>query len=224
MNSIRYQTRVILLLLLLPGCAPMESFGQYTFSQLRSFGFKSSSVLNPKFTPTITSFGVVGVTAQGGDFDKGVLYKIDLTTSRQSVLHHFQDGPTDGAYPSGPLAFIHSNLVVGATSSGGEFGLGTLFTCNLDTGAYAILHHFAGGTASGAGPVGSIVVATTAGVTQLFGVTESGGSAFLGTLYRINEDGNGYTTLRFFTGDQALGNPTGGLSLLGSAVFGTTTV
>jgi uncharacterized repeat protein (TIGR03803 family) len=73
----------------------------------------------------------------------------------------------------------------------------------------------------GAAPYGKLVVSGT----NLYGTTTLGGSgvdgAGYGTLFTLGTDGTGFTTLHNFTSADDGNDPTGGLVLLGSALYGT---
>jgi len=84
---------------------------------------------------------------------------------------------------------------------------------------YSVIHQFAGGATDGANPQGSL---TLSGST-LYGMCRSGGDAGLGTIFRLNTDGTGFTLLHSFTGGATDGSsPAGSLLLSGSVLFGLT--
>ncbi len=83
-----------------------------------------------------------------------------------------------------------------------------------------ILHNFAGGD-NGANPLGSLVTDGTA----FYGMTQTGGSANHGVIFKVNIDGTDYTILHSF-GDGTVANdgvdPLGRLILSGSTLYGMT--
>ncbi|HTX64720.1 MAG TPA: immunoglobulin domain-containing protein [Opitutaceae bacterium] len=84
---------------------------------------------------------------------------------------------------------------------------------------YSVIHQFAGGATDGANPQGSL---TLSGST-LYGMTRSGGGAGLGTIFKLNTDGSGFTLLHSFGGGTTDGSsPAGSLLLSGSTLFGMT--
>jgi uncharacterized repeat protein (TIGR03803 family) len=56
----------------------------------------------------------------------------------------------------------------------------------------------------------------------LYGTTEWGGSPGYGTVFAVNTDGTGFTTLYSFTGGSDGANPYAGLILSGNTLYGTT--
>lgn len=87
--------------------------------------------------------------------------------------------------------------------------------------AHTNLHTFAGGSGDGASPQGSLTLLDS----SLFGMTEFGGSADKGMLFKINADGSAFIIVHSFLGgttDGAL--PLGSLTLGGSNLFGMTVI
>ena len=95
------------------------------------------------------------------------------------TLYTFTGG-LDGS-PPGFLLQSNGNLL-GVTPTGGAFGLGTIFSLNVATGQLTVLHAFAGAPSDG-GNGGGALTADSRG--NLYGTTEIGGSANLGTVYRL---------------------------------------
>jgi uncharacterized repeat protein (TIGR03803 family) len=58
--------------------------------------------------------------------------------------------------------------------------------------------------------------------STLYGITRNGGTTNLGTVFKINTDGAGYTVLHNFTDRPDGANPLGGLLLRGNTLYGTT--
>jgi uncharacterized repeat protein (TIGR03803 family) len=113
-----------------------------------------------------------------------------------------------------------SGWLYGTSFGGGANSRGTVFRIQKDTGQLVILHSFGSITPDGSSPHGDLVRATDG---ALYGTTSVGGTANLGTIFRINSDGTGYTNLHHFTGGNAGQNPQAGL-MIGSdqKLYGTT--
>jgi uncharacterized repeat protein (TIGR03803 family) len=95
--------------------------------------------------------------------------------------------------------------------------------CNLlsttPTNAQVVLHTFTGFPSDGQGPVGSLVPFGSA----FYGMTNAGGSAGNGTIFKMNPDGTGYTLLRSFLGGANDGSdPFGTLAQSGGVFYGMT--
>ena len=137
-----------------------------------------------------------------------------------TVLHSFTGGPSDGQRPEGSLIQSGSNLV-GMTSGGGSTNNGSLFRISPDGTGYSVLHFFAGGSSDGSQPPFFGTPLQSGSV--FYGVTNSGGSANLGAVFRMNSDGTGTNVLHAFVGGSDGRGPQGSLVQSGTTLYGTTT-
>jgi uncharacterized repeat protein (TIGR03803 family) len=73
----------------------------------------------------------------------------------------------------------------GLTSDDGTAGKGTIFEVFIDSFSFKVLHNFGDGTVEndGAYPVGTLVLGSD---NNFYGTTSEGGSAGLGTVFRIS--------------------------------------
>lgn len=139
-----------------------------------------------------------GTTTQGGSLGYGTIFKV-TTGGTFTTLVEFN--LTNGSVP-GELVLAADGSFYGTTQGGGTNGCGTVFKLNLGgTPSVTTRVHFTGvsGNRRGDGPMGSLV----ASGTTLYGVTRfggSGGTQNLGTVFRVNTDGNSFTTLVEFSG------------------------
>jgi uncharacterized repeat protein (TIGR03803 family) len=124
---------------------------------------------------------------------------------------------TNGYYPEGGLTLSGSTLY-GMTEDGGVNYKGNVFCVNTDGSGYQNLFSFAATGPNGNSPLGNL---TLSGST-LYGMTEQGGAKGDGTIFSINTNGNGFTTLLSFSGANGYW-PQGGLTLSGSTLYGMTT-
>jgi uncharacterized repeat protein (TIGR03803 family) len=98
---------------------------------------------------------------------------------------------------------------------------GTSFTADqvLNTGAHSVSTLYTLGNGSdGAFPNSGLVVSGN----SLYGTTSEGGNFSIGTVFKINTDGTGYTNLYNFTGGADGSYPNGGLLLSGNTLYGMT--
>jgi uncharacterized repeat protein (TIGR03803 family) len=128
----------------------------------------------------------------------------------------------EGAYPRAGVV-LSGHTLYGASVYGGSSGVGTLFKVNTDGTGFTVLHHFTR-SSDGAGPRGALLLSGD----TLYGMAKNGGTADNGTLFKINTDATGFTTLHHFTavnsttGANSDGSqPVGELMLSGNALFGT---
>jgi uncharacterized repeat protein (TIGR03803 family) len=125
---------------------------------------------------------------------------------------------SEGQSPQGKLA-LSGGWLYGSAEYGGTLGNGTLFKLDTNGNNFSLLHTFANGTTDGANPNGELV--ESGGL--LYGTTQLGGSGGgLGTIYRINTNGSGFTIIHPFTSDSTNGSQPNGVTLSGSTLYGTT--
>ena len=70
----------------------------------------------------------------------------------------------------------------------------------------------------GANPLAGLILSGN----TLYGTSQAGGGSGAGTVFKVNADGTGFTTLSTFSGGSDAANPGAGLVLSGNALYGTT--
>ncbi len=155
-----------------------------------------------------------GPNGHGGEW--GTVYELTLSGSGwgERILHSFQYDDVD--FPIGGLIFDQSgNLYgTGSTAEGASYCCGGVFELTPSSGSwnYAVLyylyHRFDGGT-------GSTASLTMDAAGNLYGTTLQGGSAGLGSVFRLTlSDGTWIRTdLYDFTGGSDGSAPAGGVVL-----------
>jgi len=166
----------------------------------------------------IDSAGNLYGTAGGGASGMGVVYKLD-NTGHQTVLYNFSGGADGGNVRGGVIRDSAGNLY-GATYNGGAANAGVVYKLDI-TGHETVLYSFGGG-ADGAWPDGG-VIRDSAG--NLYGTTLGGGSADLGTVYKVDTSGH-ESVLHSFAGGTDGVEPQFGVTrdsagnLYGATLFG----
>jgi len=168
----------------------------------------------------------------------GTIFAVNTDGTGFTNLHSFTapSGPygtnNDGANPQAGLV-LSGNTLYGTASAGGSSGSGTIFKVNTDGTGFKNLHSFNGGS-DGAFPVAGLSLSGN----TLYGTASGGGiqpyydyyypSAVgqviyqgRGTVFAVNTDGTGFTTLHSFTGGSDGINPVGALVLSGNTLYGT---
>ena len=186
-----------------------------------------------------------GTTTTGGSSGVGTVFAMDVNGTSFIPLHSFTalSAPyynggmnSDGAVPFGSLV-LSGNTLYGTADYGGTNGHGTLFAVSTSGSVFATLHTFSAEVTNalgfytngdGAGPYGGLVLSGN----TLYGTTSGGGSSGEGTVFALNTDGTGFTTLYNFTsvsGSRSTGltnsdgvGPNGSLILSGNTLYGTT--
>ena len=188
------------------------------YTILHSFSSVTNDGGFPRGSLTLDSPAIYGMTSAGGSSGSGVVFQINIDGSGYTNLHSFAGWPNDGSLPYGSLMLDGTNLY-GMTSAGGSSNWGTIFRINTHGSGYTILHSFGSGANDGGLPYGSL----TLDGTNLYGMTQLGGSSNNGTIFQINIDGSGYTILHSFgSGANDGGFPSGSLTLDSPAIYGMT--
>jgi uncharacterized repeat protein (TIGR03803 family) len=171
-----------------------------------------------------------GTTHLGGDFGWGVVFGVNTDGSGSVTLHSFSGGD-DGRIPFCKLVLLN-NLLMGTAPGGGSSGSGTLFAVGIDdmsfTNPYSFTAGSSGTNSDGAGPYAGLTLSGNA----LYGTAVDGGSSGDGTIFKVNTDGTGFTTLYSFTALSNGGSGTnmdgaspgyigGEMTLSGSILYGT---
>ena len=160
-----------------------------------------------------------GVAAEGGSSSCRCGTVFSLTP--QGVLttvYEFQGGQ-DGAFPDSLTevgGVLYGTTGAGGGKCGGGHGCGTIFSITLQ-GVENVVHRFEN-RKFGTYPNGPLL--NLGGV--LYGTTLEGGTAYGGTVFRLTLDGH-YKVLHSFSYSVSDGNePSGGLTRIGSTLYGTT--
>jgi len=176
-----------------------------------------------------------GTTIGGGTNAAGTVFAVNTDGSGFTTLYDFTGG-NDGAYPFGGL-ILTNNTLYGTTSGEGpnSAGNGTVFKVNIDGTGFTTLHGFSAldtatsrTNSDGANPVAGLILSGN----TLYGAAQGGGTNGSGTVFAINTDGSGFTTLYTFgsvgfnwangAGTNSDGGaPYAGLTLSGNTLYGT---
>jgi uncharacterized repeat protein (TIGR03803 family) len=152
------------------------------------------------------------------------------------VLHSFTDrspiapySNIDGAFPVGALV-LYGGTLYGTTYFGGNWGNGSVFQVNSDGTGFTSLYSFSAlatsppyGNFDGAFPNAGLIISNN----SLYGTASAGGLWNNGTVFNVNTDGAGFSTIHSFSalntnnanGDGA--EPLAVLTLSGSTLYGT---
>lgn len=176
----------------------------FEFGGMYAFGYAGLTLAGSK---------LFGTAADGGAYNGGIIYSMNLDGTDYQVQHSFD---SSGWEPHAGLTLAGSKLY-GTASSGVAFSL------NLDGTDYQVLHGFVGndfGQGDGATPQADLTIIGS----KIYGTTTAGGLDFGGTAFSMNLDGSSYRILHSFPGfgKNGTSNPSG-LTIVGSTLYGTTT-
>lgn len=157
----------------------------------------------PRCAPLVGSDGVLyGTTSAGGTANKGVIYRLNLDGSGFAVVRSFLGDTTDGGRLDAPLSEGPDGALYGAAYSAGSFGRGTVFRLNKDGTGYTTLRHLAADGTEGGGNSVPVLVGPDG---TLYSANRFYGGDGAGMLFKLTNDGSGFTALRHF------GAPEGGM-------------
>jgi uncharacterized repeat protein (TIGR03803 family) len=130
-------------------------------------------------------------TTSGSKTVPATVYEFNPGLSSVPTTIYTFTSSKDGAQPTGVAVLVKHSVPVlyGTTVQGGAAGYGTLYELKKTGSSYkkVTLHTFAGGSADGAYPQGSLANVYYYGkFSGFYGVTEKGGSHDCGTIFRIN--------------------------------------
>jgi len=190
-------------------------------------GRTNSDGINPQAGLVLSGNTLYGTTWQGGSGGWGTVFAVNTDSTGFTNLYNFTGG-SDGAGPTAGL-ILSGNTLYGTASHGGSSGNGTVFRVNINGTNFANLHSFTALDKStntdGANPNADLILTNNI----LYGTAQSGGSGGEGTVFKVNIDGNGFTTLYSFTAIPAYAGPhtnsdgtsPNGLILSGNTLYGT---
>jgi uncharacterized repeat protein (TIGR03803 family) len=200
------------------------------FTNLHSFNNYSNG-LQPYAGLILSGSTLYGTTYGGGISGYGTVFAVNTDGTGFTNLHRFAGYPSDGAYPYAGL-ILSGNTLYGTAREGGSAGNGTVFQVNTNGTGFTTVHSFTfraeppwgGGytNSDGAGPWAGLILSGN----TLYGTAIGGGSAGRGTVFKVNTDGTGFTTLHSFTAttfdiNSDGVNPKAGLVLSGNTLYGT---
>jgi uncharacterized repeat protein (TIGR03803 family) len=207
------------------------SGGSWTYQEIFTFTYGGNYAqygAYPYGALTMDAAGnLYGTTFEGGEYGNGTVFELTNTSQgwKESLLYNFTGGDNGGSPLAGVIFDSQGNLY-GTTLSGGQDEVGTVFQLTLTRGVWVhqVLYSFTGGRDGGSPHYGSLAM-DVAG--DLFGTTQNGGDAQLGTVFKLARNRRSHkwneTVLHSFTGAPDGVNPIFGLVLDPAGnLYGTT--
>jgi uncharacterized repeat protein (TIGR03803 family) len=209
----------------------------HTFTGTSGSDSTNGDGANPVAGFILSSNTLYGTAYHGGTSGNGTVFQLNTDGTGFTTLHSFaatNGSPgtnSEGANPSAGLV-LSGNALYGTAEHGGGSGNGTVFQLNTDGTGFTTLHSFAatlgspGTNSDGALPEGALLLSGN----TLYGTAAAGGSSGNGTVFKVNTDGTGFTTLYTFTASSGPfpfytnsdgAYPAAGLILSGNTLYGT---
>jgi uncharacterized repeat protein (TIGR03803 family) len=178
---------------------------------LHSFGGHGDGTL-PEAALLDVNGTLYGTTSRGGERTTGIIFSITPAGQYHVVYNFGGTNASDGQSPQSSLIDVNGTLY-GTTSSGGEYGSGTVFGVTME-GAETLWYSFAG--SNGSDPLASLIEVKG----LLYGTTSMGGIKNVGTVFSITTDGTEKVVHSF---SNATGkNPVASLLEVDGTLYGTT--
>ncbi|MDD5571154.1 MAG: T9SS type A sorting domain-containing protein [Bacteroidales bacterium] len=155
-----------------------------------------------------------GATTHGGaaSDDFGTIFKINKSGTGYTKLFDFSGA--NGEYPISLV--LSGSTLYGMANSGGTNGYGVIYKINTDGSGFAKILDF-DSINNGSYPCGDLFLSGTI----LYGMTAGGGDNDLGTIFKINTNGSGFSKILDFD-DANGGNPFGTPIVSNNILFGMT--
>ncbi len=164
----------------------LYKLSQGTESILYSFAGGMKDGCYPFGTPVMDKqTNLYGTTVScGSSSSGGIVWKVGQK-GKETVMHRFGGGRTDGCAPFGGVVLDASGNLYGTTFDCGASGYGTVFEVS-SKGKETVLHSFAGNSA-GAHPYSNVIVDSSGNVygTTFYGGSESACEFGCGTVWNL---------------------------------------
>ena len=192
------------------GLIPAGRMTAQTFTNLHSFtatfspNFTNGDGASPSGSLVFAGNTLYGTARYGGTNGDGSVFAVNTNGTGFTNLHSFTalSGSnytnSDGAVPADGL-ILSGNTLYGTAKQGGTNGFGTVFKLNLDGTGFTNLHNFTAisgplyTNSEGVRPSGLVIAGNT-----LYGTAVVGGTNGNGTVFKLNTNGTGFTTLHNF--------------------------
>jgi uncharacterized repeat protein (TIGR03803 family) len=161
------------------------------FTVLTNFDYFTTGYLPNKALIQGTDGALYGTTYGGGSGVAGTVFKLNTDGSGLTDLKAFDD-PTDGLPHAGLLQGMDGALY---GTANGQPGFGAVFKMKTDGTGFTFLKKFDSFRhySDGANPYAGLIQGTDG---ALYGTTLTGGAANVGTLFKLNTEGSGFTILK----------------------------
>ncbi|OLY93312.1 Por secretion system C-terminal sorting domain-containing protein [Cnuella takakiae] len=185
-----------------------------TYQTVFRFSQEHGQYMGAAFTRG-TGGKLYGMLSSGGANGSGQIFSFDPAGKVVQVLYNFDYA--NGAYPEGALLPADGGGMFGVTTAGGTANAGTVFQFDPATLVYTAKASFDG--TNGSMPMDGL---TRGANNKLYGITQLGGAANLGTLYAFDPAAGSISKLFEFSGSNGA-NPLRGLVLAANKkLYGTT--
>ena len=137
---------------------------------ITSFPASAYNDANPQGTLILANGLLYGTTTTGGLYNGGTIFSYNLETQAITTIYSF-NGTVDGSTSYSGVIFNGGYILYGSCYTGGTNNVGTIFSFDLQTETYSVLHQFSSAT-DGGNPNELTLIGT-----MLYGTCATGGSS-----------------------------------------------
>jgi uncharacterized repeat protein (TIGR03803 family) len=158
-----------------------------------------------------------GTTKYGGQYEKGVIFKMDENASNQEVVYSFEET----GIPEGRMTEYEKGIFYGMTFGGGKYDYGTVYRFHTEDGDFSKVLDL-NGEETGKNGAGSFLLAQNG---KMYGMTVNGGTFDLGILFEFDPQTETFLKLHDFDGKNYGSEPLGSLTeVAGGSIYGMTSM
>jgi uncharacterized repeat protein (TIGR03803 family) len=190
-----------------------------SFTTLHDFVGSTGSQWGGLVLSGATLYGMEGTGGSLPGDVAGAVFSLNTNGNDFTTLYNFTGGSGGGSPYS--TVTLSGSALYGTTSEDyvANGTGGTVFTMNTNGTGFTNLYTFTGGV-EGSYPEAVLILSGN----TLYGTTRMGGISNSGTIFSINTDGKGFTTLYTFTSGSDGSEPNPELVLSNNTLYGTTAV
>lgn len=160
------------------------------FESLMKFQSDGGDGRSPVDKLTLADDGTLyGAAGAGGDFDLGIVFRMQADGSSYKILRHFEEGSLEYSPILGS-----DNQLYGTLRTGGQFGGGAIYRMSVEGTNFEVIQSMGQNITDATSP-GKLLQGTDG---FLYGTSVDGGYLNRGTLFRIAKDGSEFTIVKRF--------------------------
>ena len=183
------------------------------YKEILSFDGKNKGG-KPYGSLTLVGDSLYGLTFAGGNFNMGVIFKIDTSGNGFQKLCDLSSNNL-GGQPESSLTLLGDSLYGTTTTTATGSGSGSIFKIGRNGTGGKKLFEFTN-INMGAIPIGPLTIVGD----SLYGMTLLGGLNLNGSIYKIHRNGSGFQKIFDFDGPNSGNMPFGSLTLVGDSLYG----
>ncbi len=187
-------------------------------SVVHNFNIQNNDGYAPVAALTQVGSALYGTAQSVGQFSAGLVFKIDLTSGKETILHRFSGYEGAVAFPNTALINVGGMLFGTNAVGGGAPGAGTVFEIDPVTGVTNVIYKFTGAN-NGSNPGGLLSANGILYGTTLFGGESSSSGNGYGTVFSVDPATKTQRVVYSFSPGSGLTPEPNGLAAFNGALF-----